>query len=84
MTPEPDLRVAPDETWPLPPIVDRETWQADIDALRAREKAHTREGDAISSARRRLPMVEVESMTPLIGRDGPITTNLPVGHRNGR
>jgi len=27
-----------------PPIVDRETWQEQIDALRVREKAHTREG----------------------------------------
>jgi hypothetical protein len=24
-----------------PPIVDRETWQEQIDALRVREKAHT-------------------------------------------
>jgi predicted dithiol-disulfide oxidoreductase (DUF899 family) len=28
--------------------------------LRVREKAHTREGDAIAAARRRLPMVEVD------------------------
>ena len=27
-----------------PTIVDRETWQEQIDALRVREKAHTREG----------------------------------------
>jgi predicted dithiol-disulfide oxidoreductase (DUF899 family) len=39
-----------------PPIVDRETWHRDRDALLAREKAHTREGDAIAAARRRLPM----------------------------
>jgi len=25
-----------------PPIVDRETWQEQIDAVRVREKAHTR------------------------------------------
>jgi Bacterial protein of unknown function (DUF899) len=30
-------------------------------ALRVREKAHTREGDAIAAARRRLPMVEVDA-----------------------
>ena len=41
-----------------PPIVDRETRQDQLDALRVREKAHTREGDAIAAARRRLPMVE--------------------------
>jgi predicted dithiol-disulfide oxidoreductase (DUF899 family) len=57
----------------LPPIVDRAVWLAEIDALRAREKAHTREGDAIAAARRRLPMVEVDAATPLIGPDGPVT-----------
>jgi len=38
-----------------PAVVDRRTFQAELDALRAREKAHTREGDAIAAARRRLP-----------------------------
>ena len=33
------------------------------DELLVREKAHTREGDAIAAARRRLPMVELD-MTP--------------------
>ncbi|MER0242714.1 hypothetical protein AAHZ94_11905, partial [Streptomyces sp. HSW2009] len=28
----------------LPPVVDRAAWQAEIDALRDREKAHTRAG----------------------------------------
>ena len=49
----------------FPPIVDRATWQAHIDALRVREKAHTREGDAIAAARRRLPMVEIDGQTPV-------------------
>jgi len=40
-----------------PKVVDRSTFQAELDELRVREKAHTREGDAISAARRRLPMV---------------------------
>lgn len=44
-----------------------------VDALRLREKAHTREGDAIAAARRRLPMVEVEPTIPLIGERGPMT-----------
>ena len=48
-----------------PNIVDRSTFQAELGALRAREKAHTREGDAIAAARRRLPMVEVDGATPL-------------------
>jgi Bacterial protein of unknown function (DUF899) len=38
-----------------PPAVDRDTFQAELDKLRAREKAHTREGDAIAAARRRRP-----------------------------
>jgi len=33
-------------------------------------KGHTREGDAIAAARRRLPMVEVDPRTPLTGADG--------------
>ena len=41
--------------------------------MRVREKAHTREGDAIAAARRRLPMVEVDGATPLIGEHGAVT-----------
>ena len=55
-----------------PPIVDRETWQEQIAGLRVREKAHTREGDALAAARRRLPMVEVDPTTPLVGPDGEV------------
>jgi predicted dithiol-disulfide oxidoreductase (DUF899 family) len=54
-------------------IVDRSAFQAKLDALRVREKAHTREGDAIAAARRRLPMVEVDGATPLIGERGAVT-----------
>jgi predicted dithiol-disulfide oxidoreductase (DUF899 family) len=50
-----------------PRIVDRGVFQAELDALRVREKAHTHEGDAIAAARRRLPMVEVDPTTELIG-----------------
>jgi predicted dithiol-disulfide oxidoreductase (DUF899 family) len=57
----------------LPPAVDRATFEAQLDQLRVREKAHTREGDAIAAARRRLPMVEVDAATELIGPDGPLT-----------
>lgn len=56
-----------------PRIVDRATFQAELDALRVREKAHMREGDAVAAARRRLPMVEVDGATPLIGARGPLT-----------
>ena len=57
----------------MPPIVDRGTWQVQVADLLKREKAHTREGDAIAAARRRLPMVEVDAATPLIGANGAVT-----------
>ncbi len=57
----------------MPKIVDRETFQTELDALRVREKAHTREGDSIAAARRRLPMVEVDASTPLIGENGKVS-----------
>jgi predicted dithiol-disulfide oxidoreductase (DUF899 family) len=57
----------------MPEVVDREAWQAQVAELRKREKAHTREGDAIAAARRRLPMVEVDPTTPLIGANGTVT-----------
>jgi len=56
----------------LPEAVDRATWQAQLDGLLVREKARTREGDAIAAARRRLPMVEVDPEIPLIGEHGPV------------
>jgi predicted dithiol-disulfide oxidoreductase (DUF899 family) len=56
-----------------PAVVDRGTFQAELDALRVREKAHTRESDAIAAARRRLPMVEVDPTITLIGPDGSVT-----------
>lgn len=55
----------------LPPVVDQQTWRAALDELRAREKAATRELDAIAAQRRRLPMVELDDYT-LIGPEGPI------------
>jgi predicted dithiol-disulfide oxidoreductase (DUF899 family) len=57
----------------IPAVVDRTTFQAELDAVRVREKAHTRAGDAIAATRRRLPMVAVDPTTELIGPDGPIT-----------
>ena len=53
----------------LPPVVDAETWQRSLEALRRREKAATRELDAIAAARRRLPMVKLDDYT-LVGEDG--------------
>jgi predicted dithiol-disulfide oxidoreductase (DUF899 family) len=57
----------------LPPVVDRATWRAERDALLVREKAHTHEGDAIAAARQRLPMVEIDPATTLVGPAGPVT-----------
>ena len=50
-------------TNPVPPVVDADTWQRQLDVLRAREKAATRELDAIAAQRRRLPMVEMPDYT---------------------
>jgi predicted dithiol-disulfide oxidoreductase (DUF899 family) len=57
----------------LPTTVDRAAFQAELDELRIREKAHSREGDAISASRRRLPMVEVDASLTVTGPDGPVT-----------
>ncbi len=57
----------------LPPAADRATYEAEIERLRVREKAHTREADAIAAARRRLPMVEVDGGLELLGPDGSST-----------
>jgi predicted dithiol-disulfide oxidoreductase (DUF899 family) len=65
MTQEPDLIARPS-------VTDRASWQADLDKLLVREKAHTREGDAIAAVRRRLPMVEVDAGIPVIGEHGPV------------
>jgi predicted dithiol-disulfide oxidoreductase (DUF899 family) len=65
--------VSDSDTTAVPAIVDPATFQAELDKLRVREKAHTHEGDAIAAARRRLPMVEVNSATPLSGERGAVT-----------
>jgi predicted dithiol-disulfide oxidoreductase (DUF899 family) len=60
------------DTAAMPAVVDRATWQAELDQLLVREKAHTREGDAIAAARRRLPMVAVDSTIQVVGPQGPV------------
>ena len=59
------------QTAAVPPAVDAKTWRRELDALRVREKAATRELDAIAAQRRRLPMVELPDYT-LVGTDGPV------------
>jgi len=58
-------------THALPPVVDADTWQRELDALRIREKAATRELDAIAAQRRRMPMVKMPDYT-LEGEEGPV------------
>ena len=55
-----------------PPVVDLATWETARQELLVREKAHTREGDAIAAARRRLPMVEFDGAVEVTGADGPV------------
>lgn len=57
----------------LPAVSDRTDFEDQLASLRRREKAHTREADAIAAARRRLPMVEVDARTSLVGPNGTIT-----------
>ena len=55
----------------IPPIVDQHSWEAASSELRVREKAATRELDAIAAARRGLPMMELPDYM-LEGADGPV------------
>ena len=57
----------------LPTVVGRGEFEAQLDQLRIREKEHTHHGDAIAADRRRLPMVEVNASTTLMGANGPVT-----------
>jgi predicted dithiol-disulfide oxidoreductase (DUF899 family) len=60
------------EEFPVPGVVERSVFQSEMDALRQREKALTRESDALAAARRRLPMVEVDGAIPLTGEHGAV------------
>jgi predicted dithiol-disulfide oxidoreductase (DUF899 family) len=59
-------------TTPAPPVTNHDDFERQLLELRKREKAHTREGDAIAAARRRLPMTEVPPDTTVVGPDGEI------------
>jgi predicted dithiol-disulfide oxidoreductase (DUF899 family) len=60
-------------TEPLPQVVSEPEWQAAHEALLAKEKAHTRAGDALAAERRRLPMARVETSYVFQGPDGEVT-----------
>lgn len=55
----------------LPPVADQQSWRKEVDELRVREKAATRELDAIAARRRRLPMVRMPDYV-LVGAEGPV------------
>ena len=53
-------------------VIDRATWQAARDELLAREKAHTREGDAIAAA-------HVQAVAQMVGQRLGTRVGLVVG-----
>jgi predicted dithiol-disulfide oxidoreductase (DUF899 family) len=64
---------SPNEEAEVPRTVDRATFESEVAKLRIREKAHTRESDAIAADRRRLPMVEIDPTLLVVGPNGPLT-----------
>src|SRR3569832_1527894 len=56
-----------------PRVAGRDEFEAQLSKLTVREKEHTHQADAIAAERRRLPMVEVDATTTLIGASGPVT-----------
>lgn len=56
-----------------PAVVGRDDFEVQLSKLRIREKEHTHQGDAIAAVRRRLPMLDVDPATTLIGANGSVT-----------
>jgi predicted dithiol-disulfide oxidoreductase (DUF899 family) len=56
----------------LPQIVSRDEWVAARKALLGKEKAFTRQRDALNAERRRLPMVEIDKDYVFDGPDGKL------------
>jgi predicted dithiol-disulfide oxidoreductase (DUF899 family) len=63
----------PKFTKALPKIVSAAEWQIARDRLLAKEKAHTRAGDALAAERRRLPMVEISKAYQFDSSNGRAT-----------
>jgi predicted dithiol-disulfide oxidoreductase (DUF899 family) len=57
----------------VPEVVERGSFDAELERLRVREKAHSHEGDAIAAQRRRLPMVEVDGSIRVMGESGAVS-----------
>ena len=66
------MTTQPDDLAGKPPVVDLATWEAARAELLVREKAHTRAGDALAAARRRLPMVELDGTVEVTGAAGRV------------
>jgi predicted dithiol-disulfide oxidoreductase (DUF899 family) len=58
---------------PLPPIASEAAWRAARDALLVKEKALTRQADALAAERRRLPMTRIEQNYVFDSIDGPVS-----------
>ena len=56
----------------LPPFTSRDEYEAARANLLAKEKAHTRQGDAIAAERRRLPMTEIPASVTVVGANGEV------------
>jgi predicted dithiol-disulfide oxidoreductase (DUF899 family) len=66
----------------LPQIVSRDEWLAARKAFLAEEKAFTQRRDALNTARRQLPMVEIDKAYTFTGPEGPVgLLDLFGGHR---
>lgn len=55
-----------------PPVVSAEEWNAAHEELLRKEKEHTRQKDALSAERRRLPWLRVEKQYRFEGPDGEV------------
>lgn len=58
--------------YPIPPVVSREEWLIARKALLAKEKELTRQRDALSAERRRLPVVKVDREYVFEGPSGKV------------
>lgn len=56
-----------------PRVASASEWKTALDALRAREKAHTRAADALAAQRRRMPMVRIDKEYLFEGPGGPVS-----------
>jgi len=65
----------------LPDVVSREQWLDARRRLLAQEKEFSRQRDALSADRRRLPMVRIDKEYAFEGPDGPVTLAALFGDR---